>query len=56
MIGYLLAYRVAHKMAYIVTSALPYALLFFLCRDFFDGFPDPLTLRGLRRSRCCWRS
>ena len=32
MIGYLLAYRVAHKVAYIVTSALPYAVLFFLCR------------------------
>jgi ABC-2 type transport system permease protein len=32
MIGYLLAYRVAHKAAYIVTSALPYALLFFLAR------------------------
>ncbi len=25
MIGYLLSYRVAHKVAYIVTSALPYA-------------------------------
>jgi ABC-2 type transport system permease protein len=35
MIGYLLAYRVAHKAAYIVTSALPYALLFFLARDNF---------------------
>jgi ABC-2 type transport system permease protein len=43
MIGYLLAYRAAHKAAYIVTSALPYALLFFLCRGFFTGFPDPLT-------------
>jgi ABC-2 type transport system permease protein len=43
MIGYLVAYRAAHKVAYIVTSALPYALLFFLCRGFFDGFPDPLT-------------
>ena len=43
MVGYLLAYRVAHKVAYIVTSALPYALLFFICRSFFDGLPDPLT-------------
>src|SRR2546430_15352226 len=25
----------AHKAAYIVMSALPYALLFFLCRDYF---------------------
>ncbi len=44
MIGYLLAYRVAHKAAYIVTSFLPYALLFFVCRGFFDGLPDPATL------------
>ena len=44
MIGYLLVYRVAHKVTYIIMSFLPYALLFFLCRDFFDGFPDALTL------------
>lgn len=43
MTAYLLAYRVAHKLAYIATSALPYALLFYLCRDNFDGWPDPLT-------------
>jgi ABC-2 type transport system permease protein len=44
MIGYLLTYRVAHKVAYIVTSFLPYALLFFICRGYFDTFPDPTTL------------
>jgi ABC-2 type transport system permease protein len=44
MIGYLLAYRVAHKVAYIVTSFIPYALLFFVCRRYFDGFPDATTL------------
>jgi len=44
MIGYLLAYRVAHKTSYIMASALPYGLLFFLCRDFFIGMsPDALT-------------
>ncbi len=43
MIPYLVSYRMAHKAAYIATSALPYGLLFFLCRDFFDGFPDPAT-------------
>jgi ABC-2 type transport system permease protein len=43
MINYLLAYRAAHKVAYITTSFLPYALLFFLCRGFFDTFPDPPT-------------
>ena len=43
MIGYLVSYRVAHKMAYIVTSALPYGLLFFVCRGYFERFPDALT-------------
>jgi ABC-2 type transport system permease protein len=44
MLWYLLSYRGAHKLAYIATVALPYGLLFFLCRDVFDSFPDALTL------------
>ncbi len=48
MIGYLLAYRAAHKVAYITTSAIPYAILFLLCSsyfaDAFEAFPDALTL------------
>lgn len=44
LIGYLLAYRTAHKAAYIVVSSLPYALLFYVCRSYFDGFPDAATL------------
>ncbi len=35
LIGYLLSYRTAHKTAYIVTSFLPYAILFFICRGYF---------------------
>jgi ABC-2 type transport system permease protein len=46
MIAYLLAYRGAHKMAYILTSAIPYGLLFFYFRHAFGGFPDPLTFLG----------
>jgi ABC-2 type transport system permease protein len=46
MIAYLVSYRAAHKAAYITTSCLPYALLFFLCRSYFDHFPEPLTLLG----------
>jgi ABC-2 type transport system permease protein len=46
MIGYLVSYRIAHKLSYIVMSALPYALLFFVCRKYFDGFPDALTMVG----------
>jgi ABC-2 type transport system permease protein len=40
MVAYLLSYRAAHKTAYIVTTALPHALLFFLCRDAFESLPD----------------
>jgi ABC-2 type transport system permease protein len=44
LIGYLVSYRVAHKVAYIVTSAVPYGLLFFVCRNYFDGLPDATTM------------
>jgi len=45
MIGYLLSYRAAHKVAYITTSAVPYAGLFLLCSGYFVGlWPDALTL------------
>jgi ABC-2 type transport system permease protein len=44
MIAYLVSYRMAHKVAYIATSALPYAILFLLCLQFFDGLPDPVTM------------
>jgi ABC-2 type transport system permease protein len=50
MIGYLLVYRVAHKVTYIIMSFIPYALLFFLCKDFFDGFPDALTMAAFALS------
>ena len=50
MIGYLLVYRMAHKVTYIIMSFLPYALLFFLCRGFFDGFPDALTMAAFALS------
>src|SRR6185312_17509226 len=44
LIGFLLASRVAHKVAYITMSFLPYAGLFYICRGYFDGFPDAPTL------------
>lgn len=45
MIGYLLSCRAAHKVAYITTSAAPYAGLFLLCSGYFVGlWPDALTL------------
>jgi ABC-2 type transport system permease protein len=44
LIGYLLSYRAAHKTAYIVTSFVPYALLFWLCSSYFSGWPGPAAL------------
>jgi ABC-2 type transport system permease protein len=44
MIGYLAVYRMAHKTAYILMSALPYAVLFFVCRSYFDRMPEAATL------------
>ncbi len=44
MHAYLLASRAAHKIAYIATSALPHALLFWWFLEVFPGWPDPLTL------------
>jgi len=43
MLTYLMVYRVAHKIAYIVTSFVPYAILFILCRRYFDHIPDATT-------------
>ncbi len=45
MLGYLLTYRLAHKTAYIVTAALPYGILFFLCSGYFHlGHLDAVTV------------
>jgi ABC-2 type transport system permease protein len=48
MLGYLVSYRVAHKIAYIVTTALPYALLFAVCHKYFVGHvpTDPVIWIG----------
>jgi viologen exporter family transport system permease protein len=43
MLGYLIVYRVAHKIAYIATSFIPYAILFALCGNYFEHFPDATT-------------
>jgi ABC-2 type transport system permease protein len=44
MLGFLLLYRVAHKLVYYVVAAAPFALVFFLCRGYFPGWPDAATL------------
>ena len=43
MIGFLLLSRIAHKVAYYSVAIGPFALVFFICRGFFPGFPDATT-------------
>ena len=38
---YLLAYRAAHKTAYIATTSIPYGILFLCCYDFFRELASP---------------
>ncbi len=40
MIAFLLLYRVAHKSVYYVVALGPFALVFYLCRGFFPGWPS----------------
>jgi ABC-2 type transport system permease protein len=44
MIGFLLLSRVAHKLVYYLVAAGPFALVFFLCRGFFPGWPEPTVI------------
>ena len=50
MIGFLLLQRMAHKLVYYTVATLPFALVFYLCRGFFEaGWPDPATFCRLSR-------
>lgn len=44
LLPYLVTYRMAHKCAYIATTALPYALLFLLYSEYMPAWPDAATL------------
>ena len=44
LLGFLLLTRIAHKLVYYAVALFPFALVFFLCRRFFDGWPDALTM------------
>lgn len=39
MMGFLLTMRMAHKAVYYVIAAAPFAIVFFLCRGYFPGWP-----------------
>ncbi len=44
LLSFLLLGRVAHKLAYYTVALIPFALVFTLCRGYFPGWPDPVTL------------
>lgn len=44
MLGFLLLGRIAHKLVYYLVALAPFALVFYLCRGFFDGWPDGPTM------------
>jgi ABC-2 type transport system permease protein len=43
MLGFLLLGRIAHKLAYYAVATGPFALVFFICRGYFDHLPDAGT-------------
>ncbi len=50
LIGFLLLSRLAHKLVYYLVAAAPFALVFFLCRSFFPGWPEPSVLAAFLAS------
>lgn len=46
MLSFLLLYRIAHKAVYYLVAAIPFALVFYLLRGFFPGWPEPTVLLG----------
>ncbi len=44
LIHFTLLSRVAHKLVYYVVAAAPFAFVFWLCRGYFPGWPEPLVL------------
>jgi ABC-2 type transport system permease protein len=44
---YQVVLRSAHKVVYFVMATLPYALVFFLCRDYLPGWPDATAWPGI---------
>lgn len=50
MLGFLLLSRIAHKLVYYGVAFLPFALVFYVCRGYFDGWPDATTLSAFALS------
>ena len=41
LLGFMLLSRIAHKLVYYGVALGPFALVFFICRDYFPGWPEP---------------
>jgi ABC-2 type transport system permease protein len=50
MLGFLLLSRIAHKLVYYGVAILPFAFVFYVCRGYFDGWPDAATLSAFALS------
>lgn len=50
LLDYLLWHRMAHKLVYYLMAAGPFALVFWVCRDYFPARPDGLTLLAITAS------
>ena len=44
MLGFLFWHRIAHKLVYYLIATGPFVLVFYLCGDYFDGWPDAVTV------------
>ncbi len=43
MLQFMFISRVAHKLAYYSVATIPFAIVFYLCGDYFKAFPDATT-------------
>jgi ABC-2 type transport system permease protein len=50
MIGFLFSQRLAHKLVYYTVATIPFAVVFWFCRDYFPGWPDATTLAAFAAS------
>ena len=45
MLGFVMMTRLAHKLVYYGVAIAPFALVFWICRGYFSGWPDAWTMR-----------
>ncbi|HAI14096.1 MAG TPA: ABC transporter permease [Phycisphaerales bacterium] len=50
LIGFLLVKRIAHKLVYYMIAFVPFAIVFFLLREYFSGWPPVHTLMAFGAS------